>query len=44
MTVIEQLTKESLRLRKERNPVAPSIVFALSEIEKVGKKCGHNKY
>lgn len=41
MTVIEKLKAESLRLRKERNPVAASITFALSEIEKVGKNNGN---
>ena len=41
MTVIEKLKKESMRLRKERSPVAASIQFALSEIEKVGKNAGN---
>lgn len=41
MTVIEKLKAESLRLRKERNPIATSITFALSEIEKVGKNNGN---
>ena len=41
MTVTEKLKAESLRLRKERNPVAASITFALSEIEKVGKNNGN---
>lgn len=41
MTVIKKLKAESLRLRKERNPVASSITFALSEIEKVGKNNGN---
>jgi uncharacterized protein YqeY len=41
MTVIEQLKAESMRLRKERNPVAASITFALSEIEKFGKNNGN---
>jgi uncharacterized protein YqeY len=41
MTVIEKLKAESLRLRKERNPVAASITFALSEIEKIGKNNGN---
>jgi len=41
MSVIEKLKTESLRLRKERNPIAPSITFALSEIEKVGKNAGN---
>lgn len=41
MTVVEKLKAESMRLRKERNPIAPSIQFALSEIEKVGKNAGN---
>lgn len=41
MTVIEKLKAESMRLRKERSPVAPSIQFAISEIEKVGKNAGN---
>lgn len=41
MLVIEKLKAESLRLRKERNPIASSITFALSEIEKVGKNNGN---
>lgn len=41
MSVVEKLKTESLRLRKERNPIAPSITFALSEIEKVGKNAGN---
>lgn len=41
MTVIEKLKAESLRLRKERNPIASSITFALSEIEKIGKNNGN---
>lgn len=41
MSVIEKLKAESMALRKARNPVAPSILFALSEIEKVGKNNGN---
>lgn len=41
MSVIEKLKAESLRLRKERNPIASSITFAISEIEKVGKNAGN---
>jgi uncharacterized protein YqeY len=41
MSVIEKLKLESMRLRKERNPIAASITFALSEIEKVGKNAGN---
>lgn len=41
MTVIEKLKVESINLRKTRNPVAASIVFALSEIEKFGKNNGN---
>lgn len=41
MTVVEKLKTESMRLRKERSPIAPSIQFALSEIEKIGKNNGN---
>ncbi len=41
MSVIEKLKTESLALRKTKNPVAASILFALSEIEKVGKNNGN---
>lgn len=43
MSVIEKLKVESMNLRKTRNPVAPSILFALSEIEKVGKNNGNRE-
>lgn len=43
MKVVEQLKKRSMALRKERNPSAPSIQFALSEIEKVGKNSGNRE-
>jgi uncharacterized protein YqeY len=41
MSVIEKLKTESMALRKVRSPVAASITFALSEIEKVGKNNGN---
>ena len=41
MSVIEKLKTESMRLRKERNPIAASITFALSEVDKVGKNSGN---
>lgn len=41
MSVIEKLKAESLALRKTKNPVAASITFALSEIEKFGKNNGN---
>ena len=41
MTVIEKLKTESIKLRKERNFIAPAIAFALSEIDKVGKNAGN---
>jgi len=41
MSVIEKLKAESMALRKVRSPVAASITFALSEIEKVGKNNGN---
>ena len=43
MTIVQTLKTESLRLRKERNPVAASITFVLSEIEKVGKNAGNRE-
>lgn len=41
MPIVQQLKTESLRLRKERNPIAASITFVLSEIERVGKNNGN---
>lgn len=41
MTIIEKLRGEALNLRKTRNPIAASISFAISEIEKVGKNNGN---
>ena len=41
MSVTEKLKAESMALRKVRSPVAPAILFALSEIEKVGKNSGN---
>lgn len=41
MTIIEELKTKSLKLRKEKNPIAASITFAISEIEKVGKNNGN---
>jgi uncharacterized protein YqeY len=41
MSVTEKLKAESMALRKTRNPIAASITFALSEIEKVGKNNGN---
>ncbi len=41
MSVTEKLKVESINLRKTRSPIAPSILFALSEIEKVGKNAGN---
>ena len=43
MTIVQTLKTESLRLRKARNPVAASITFVLSEIEKVGKNAGNRE-
>lgn len=43
MNVIDAIRKESLRLRKERNPVAAAISFAISEIERVGKNNGNRQ-
>lgn len=41
MSVIDKLKSESMSLRKARSPIAPAILFALSEIEKVGKNNGN---
>lgn len=41
MTIVSKLRVESLRLRKERNPVAASITFVISEIDKIGKNNGN---
>lgn len=41
MPIVQQLKTESLSLRKERNPIAASITFVLSEIERVGKNNGN---
>lgn len=41
--IYQQLKVKSLELRKERNPLAPAIQFALSEIEKVGKNNGNRE-
>lgn len=43
MSVIEKLKTESMALRKERNPSAAAITFALSEIAKVGKNAGNRE-
>lgn len=43
MSIIEKLKVESLNLRKTKNPVAASITFALSEVEKVGKNNGNRQ-
>jgi uncharacterized protein YqeY len=43
MSVIEKLKIKSLELRKERSPVAASVQFALSEIEKIGKNAGNRE-
>lgn len=40
-TVLEKLKKESLRIRKEKGELASFSVFAISEIEKVGKSNGN---
>jgi uncharacterized protein len=41
MSIVEKLKAEALALRKTRNPIAASIQFALSEIEKIGKNAGN---
>mgnify|MGYP005846635533 CR=1 FL=1 len=39
--IVKDLKKKALQLRKERSPVASAIVFAISEIENVGKNDGN---
>lgn len=43
MSVIEQLRAKSMEIRKDpdRKWLAPSIMFAISEIEKIGKNAGN---
>lgn len=43
MSIIEKLKAESMKMRKERDPLAPKLVFALSEIDKVGKNAGNRQ-
>lgn len=43
MTIITKLKAESLALRKQRNAIAPSITFAIAEIEKIGKNAGNRE-
>lgn len=43
MTIIEKLKSESMRMRKERSPLASFSVFMISEIEKVGKNDGNRE-
>lgn len=41
MHILERLKTESIRLRKEKSPLASFSVFMISEIEKVGKNAGN---
>ena len=43
MSITIQLRNHALKLRKERNPIAASITFVISEIEKVGKNNGNRE-
>lgn len=43
MSVIEKLKTESMKMRKARDPLASKLVFALSEIDKVGKNSGNRE-
>ena len=43
MSVIEKLKSESMKMRKARDPLASKLVFALSEIDKVGKNNGNRE-
>ena len=41
MSVSDQIRRAALQMRKERDPLAGKLVFAISEIEKVGKNDGN---
>jgi uncharacterized protein YqeY len=41
--IIQKLKEISLKLRKERSPLAASIQFAISEVENVGKNKGNRE-
>lgn len=41
MAILEQLRAKALELRKERHPLAPSVQFAIAEVEKIGKNAGN---
>jgi uncharacterized protein YqeY len=41
MSVTDQIRRAALQMRKERDPLAGKLVFAISEIEKVGKNDGN---
>lgn len=43
MTVLENLKKASLQIRKDRSPLASFSVFTISEIEKIGKNDGNRQ-
>lgn len=43
MTVIDKLKAESLRLRRDKSPVGPSVQYVLSEIVKIGKNNGNRE-
>ena len=41
MSVIDQIRNAALQMRKDRDPLASKLTFAISEIEKVGKNDGN---
>lgn len=41
--IIRELKRASLRLRKEKSPLAALSVFAISELEKIGKNTGNRE-
>lgn len=43
MSIIQKLRTRALELRKSRSPIAASITFAISEIEKIGKNNGNRE-
>jgi uncharacterized protein YqeY len=43
MSIVDKLKAKSIELRKARSAIAPSIAFALSEIERIGKNAGNRE-
>lgn len=43
MSIIETLKSESIKYRKARSPFATTVVFILSEVQKIGKNAGNRE-